>query len=113
MTLIDRNNIQRISPWNPNTEPSDADLEANLPFTTKQEYLDWRAEWRAMYKDLSQEIRATRKLWRAEGQDHAPILTNALLSNRALARTMLALRRASKAKAERLYQEGRAKAEVA
>lgn len=29
----------------------------NIDFTTREEYLAWKAEWKAQYKELSQEIR--------------------------------------------------------
>lgn len=114
-TVIDIQKLARISPWNPDhaLEADDKALQEHLSFTDKATYLEWRAEWREDYRDLSARIRSTRALWRAEGQNHEPAMTNALLAERALARTMLALRKASKVRAEQLYQEAKAQAQVA
>lgn len=93
--------------------PTEAQLEKFMPFETKQEYVDWRADWREFYAELSQRIRERRTAWRAEGSDHEDKLHHELFSARGLARSMLRLRAASKERAERLYQASKEAAEVA
>lgn len=95
------------------TDPEDPKFQTFLYFETKQDYLDWRVDWRERYADLSKTIREERKAWRAEGSDHDPKLHHSLFRHRAEARTMLDLRKASKVKAERLYQQSKAVVEVA
>ena len=79
-----------------------------LAFTTREEYVAWREEWKAAYTDLSGQIRTMRKEWRAEGQNHAFPLHGQLFRARCLARTMLAIRHASRIRAEAEYQSSRA-----
>lgn len=112
--MIDIQKIQRISPWNPAyaLESTDTALEPFLTFTDKDGYLVWRSEWKAVYKDLSSRIREMRTTWRAEGSTHEPLLHNSLFGARAAARTMLAIRKASKVRAEALYQQAKAAAEA-
>jgi len=114
-TMIDNQNLVRISPWDPNKaiQSDDPALEPFLTFTDKDSYLTWRAEWKAEYVELSSRIRALRAVWRSQGSNHAPETHHALFTSRAVARTVLALRAASKVKAERLYQEAKAAADTA
>lgn len=88
-------------------------LDEFLPFQSKDEYLAWRAEWRQAYKELSKDIRERRTAWRAEGQEHDPVLQGHLSNRRRLARLMLALRHESKRRAERLYQASKEASQVA
>lgn len=80
-----------------------------MKFTTKQEYLTWRAEWRANYKHLSENIRIAKlenkKLNRA-GQS-----TRCLTSIKSTATEMLLERQASKVRAQQQYIAGRAQTE--
>lgn len=72
------------------------------PFANKQEYLEWRAEWRANYRDLSARIREAKidnkKLNRA-GKS-----TICLVPYKNDATQMIANRRLSKERAEEQYQ---------
>jgi len=115
MENIDTAKLQKSIPWQPNTflEEGDAAIQEQLTFTNKEEYLAWRAEWKATYKELSAEIRTLRKQWRAEGSDHDISTHRALFSKRALARAMLTLRHASKKKAQELYLAEKEAAKVA
>lgn len=113
--MIDTYNLSTISNWNPDRalKADDAALQPFLTFETKEEYLAWRAEWRTAYRELSERIRELRPQWRAEGSDHQPQLHHALFTCRALARSMMALRAASKVKAEALYQASKEASAVA
>jgi hypothetical protein len=115
MTHIDTYKLQSISPWNPEHafEPDSKYLTPYLDFETKDEYVAWRAEWKTAYAALSERIRELRTEWRAEGSVHDAARHNALFSSRALARSLLTLRKASKLRAEQLYQASKATAEVA
>lgn len=94
-------------------ELSDTYINAYLTFETKEEYLAWRTAWRNHYKYLSGLIRGLRKEWRAQGSDHDPMTTSQLQRARAQARSMLQLRHASKRRAQALYEQEKATAEVA
>ncbi len=107
--IIDYYKLQATIPYYRSDERKydDPAYQSFLTFETKAEYLDWRYEWRDAYATLSQRIRDFRKDWRAEGSDHNPQLHNNLFRSRALARAMLELRKASKKKAQRLYEAER------
>jgi hypothetical protein len=113
--MIDSYKLLAKTPHNPNNAlaADDPILQEFLVFDDRESYLAWRAEWKQQYAELSQSIRGLRKEWRAEGSNHNFQLHNNLLRSRALARSMLALRHASKARAEQLYQESKTIAEVA
>jgi hypothetical protein len=121
MNHIDFYELQALSPWNPKHALGPADfldpkpvLAKFLSFSNKEEYLSWRDEWRRAYADLSQTIRELRATWRAQGSDHLTSTHHALFGSRALARSMLALRKASKIRAEQQYQANKQQtAEVA
>lgn len=76
-----------------------------MKFANKQEYLTWRAEWRASYKELSARIREAKldnkKLNRAGQSAHN------LIPYKNDATQMLADRKLSKEKAEEQYQANR------
>ena len=99
--------------YNPLYPLPDGNFEQFLDFSDKQSYFEWRAYWRDEYKQLSGTIRALRKVWRSQGSNIDPMTNSELKNARARARSMLHLRRLSKAKAQRLYQESKAAAEVA
>lgn len=113
--MIDLQKLGRISPWNPANalKPEDPVLESFLDFTDKEFYFMWRTDWRNQYDELSGQIRALRAVWRSQGSAHEMETHNALFNARAVARSMLAIRKASKAKAERLYQEAKTAEAVA
>lgn len=90
--------------------PSEATLEKFLTFNDRQSYVEWRADWKEEYREMSARIRSLRTTWRAEGSDHDPALHYQLFATRGRARSMLALRKASKAKAEQLYQQSKVEA---
>lgn len=102
--MIDTYSLTAISNWNreKSLKSDDPKLQAFLTFESKTEYLAWRAEWKVAYAELSDRIRTLRTEWRAEGSDHDFQRHHALFSSRALARSMLALRAASKVKAGEL-----------
>lgn len=112
---IDTQKIMVISPWKAGDALAvdDPALQPFLTFADRESYLAWRAEWKEAYRDLSAYIRFLRKQFRSEGSDHEVVTVSLLYSNRALARTMLALRHASKVKAEALYQASKEASQVA
>ena len=112
--MIDTVALTRISHWNPAhaLDSTDPALEPYMPFTDKTEYIAWRTDWRRQYLEVSDQIRTVRTLWRAEGSSHSNEVHYGLFNARALARSMLVLRKASKVKSESLYQMGRVIAEV-
>lgn len=109
MTSIDVYQLQSISRWAvaATPEPSDDGIQKQLGFEDRDSYLVWRQEWRQVYAALSAHIREIRAQWRAEGSEHDPLVHRALFNDRALARTMLALRAASKAKSGHLREEAK------
>jgi hypothetical protein len=115
MQTIDTQKLMNISPWKAENAlaSDDPGLAPFLTFTNKDEYLEWRQEWKREYRELSQYIRECKKAFRAEGNNHDVKTVSNLYANKALARTMLALRKGSKARAEELYQQSKATAEVA
>ena len=115
MEKIDTQKLMNISPWKVSEalQPDDPALVPFLTFESKAEYLEWRAEWKQAYRELSDNIRAVKKIFRAEGNDHEIQTVTSLYYTRALARTMLALRHASKVKTEALYQASKEAAQVA
>lgn len=76
-----------------------------MKFANKQEYLTWRAEWRASYKELSQKIREAKldnkKLNRAGKSSLC------LIYYKNDATKMIEDRKLSKEKAEEQYQANR------
>lgn len=101
---IDIYNLYATIPWRRSLEKA-ADDPVYQPFLTfedREGYVAWRAEWRKLYAELSVAIREARKTWRAEGSEHDSRLSSALFTNRARARALLALRRASKVRAGEL-----------
>lgn len=76
----------------------------NINFTDRTSYLAYRAEWKASYKELSQEIRETRVAIKTSDGDRQSLLQSekARLRNKA-SRMMLALTN-SKEEAQRQYE---------
>ncbi len=50
-----------MTKWNEDQEKQIAKFEADMPFTDRETYLQWRADWRADYAALSKEIRELRR----------------------------------------------------
>jgi hypothetical protein len=76
-----------------------------ITFTNKIEYLAWRQQWKAEYKDLSKRIRLL-KLSINEGQRNRQYvggLQNELRDLRAEATQMIELRKQSKVEAQKQY----------
>jgi hypothetical protein len=77
----------------------------NTSFNNKKTYLAYRSEWKAKYKELSQEIRELRneikETQRAKG--YAGSMQYTLLKLRAKATSMIEERKASKVEAQRQY----------
>jgi hypothetical protein len=119
--MIDPYTLQTISPWNPNRTPTPDDFLTNkygkygafLDFATKDEYIAWRDEWRRVYADLTKEIRTVRAEWRKDKSGHTFTINHAYHSRRALARSMMSLRKASKVRAEQQYLAAKEAAKVA
>jgi len=77
----------------------------NTSFNSKETYLAYRSEWKANYKNLSQEIRETklaiRDTQRAKG--NAGWMQYSLIKDRAKATAMLEELKLAKAEAQRQY----------
>jgi hypothetical protein len=77
----------------------------NTSFNSKETYLAYRSEWKANYKNLSQEIRELRneikETQRAKGYTGSMQYT--LFKLRAKATAMIEERKASKVEAQRQY----------
>ncbi len=78
-------------------------------FTNRKTYLEYRADWKARYKELSEEIRETRAAIKTSDQDRASVLQaeKAMLRRKAN-RMMLELTEA-KLEAQRQYEAEHAK----
>lgn len=50
-----------MTKWNEDQEKIIAQYESKLPFTDRETYLAWRAEWRENYAALSADIRRLRR----------------------------------------------------
>ena len=76
-----------------------------MKFTNKETYLAYRSEWKANYKNLSQEIRALKveinETQRAKG--YAGSMQYQLLKLRKQATAMIEERKESKVEAQRQY----------
>lgn len=101
---IDYYNLWATIPYSRSKEKTSEDLayQPFLTFEDRESYLDWRDEWRDGYETLSDRIRTNRKAWRAEGSEHEIKRHVQLFRDRAFARAMLELRKASKRKAGEL-----------
>jgi len=89
-------------------------MNTKLTFTTKDEYIAWRAEWRRQYAAKSEEIRAIRRDIREAQHDGICGTVGRLTSDirylRAEATEMIALRHASKIRSQEQYLAAKAKA---
>lgn len=82
----------------------------NNKFTTKEEYLQYRKEWKAEYKQLSEDIRETKKeiLDLQKHKEYAGALQYHKLCQRKLASDMIKELKLAKAESNRLYWESKA-----
>ena len=80
-----------------------------VKFTNKEEYLQYRKEWKAKYKILSYEIRETKKDIREvmRNREYAGGLQSSLIRQRAEATAMLEELKESKQEAQRQYLASR------
>lgn len=58
-----------MTKWNEDQEKIIAQFESKLPFTDRESYLAWRAEWRKEYAALSADIRRLRREIAANGSN--------------------------------------------
>ena len=88
-----------LSPWKGIDDDTDPKLLGLIELGSREGYLAWVAAWKAEYKATSARIREARAAFRAAGATGAEMpfsVKEPLLRNRALARTLLAARRAGK-----------------
>lgn len=79
---------------------------SNLTFVTKQEYLTWRADWRAAYAVLSGEIRREKHA-NKEADRARKCKSNHIHSLKVIATVTLQERQASKERAQEMYLQRR------
>lgn len=88
-----------LSPWKGIEDDTDPGLLALIDLSGREGYLTWVSAWKAEYKAASARIREARAAFRVAGATGEPMtfaVKEPLLRNRALARTLLAARRAGK-----------------
>jgi hypothetical protein len=87
----------------------------NPQFKTKEEYLAYRSAWKAEYKQLSYEIRETKKDIRElmRNREYAGGLQSSLIRQRAEATAMLEELKLAKVEAQRQYLAAKAQLQLA
>jgi len=108
-SIIDKSTTT-IRSWNPTTKRYDFTFK--FAFDSKETYLDFRAQWKKEYAELSASIRDTKKQIREtqKAGNYAGSLQAFLRQERWEASRMLAMRVASKVEANRQYQAQKAAA---
>lgn len=87
--------------------------DLNKWFTNKEEYLAWRAEWRAQYAQLTQDIREHKLLRKDRDPATRSRAQYYCWSGRKEATALLELRKKSKVEAQRQYLATKAAAVTA
>jgi len=79
-----------------------------LTFTTREQYVAWRAQWRKEYAELSSRIRkenlALKDAFRGKGTASTWTIRHNLVVLRSTARAMLEMRAASKVRAQEQHK---------
>lgn len=106
-SIIDKSTTT-IRSWNPTTKRYDFTFK--FTFDSKETYLEFRAQWKKEYAELSASIRDTKKQIREtmKANEYAGSLQAYLRQERDNARRLLAMRAASKVEANRQYQAQKA-----
>jgi len=86
----------------------------NTTFNSKETYLAYRSEWKAEYKQLSHEIRETKKDIRElmRNREYAGGLQSSLIRQRAEATAMIEELKLAKIEAQRQYLAAKAQKEM-